>query len=459
MKLNTASTHALQRADIQHHAHPFTDPKKLAEHGSRIITRGKGVEIWDNDGNKYLDGMAGLWCVNIGYGRSEIAERVKQQIEDLCYYNSFFMTATPTQIELAKTIASLTPEGLDHVFFGTSGSDANDTASRLVRHYWDVKGKPTKKTIISLTHAYHGSTITGASLGGWEIMHKMGSTLQAGHLHIMPPYWYDFGRNQTKDDFGLTAANALDEAIQKAGADNIAAFIAEPVMGAGGVIPPPDTYWPAVQEICRKHDILLIADEVITGFGRTGEWFGSITYDIQPDIMNMAKGVSSGYAPISATVISNDVHDVLSEGGDIAHGFTYSGHPVCCAAALENIRIMKDEKIIEHVTEIAAPHFQQRLRELADHPLVGEARGVGLLGALEIVKNSKEGTKFSPERRVAARCVDKGFEKGVIMRAVRDVLEFSPPLIISNTDIDRLFDCARQCLDAVAEEEATIVDD
>ncbi len=452
----SSSTAALQRADIKYHAHPFTDPKKQAADGSLIISRGKGVEIWDNDGNKYLDGMAGLWCVNIGYGRTEIAERVKQQLEELCYYNSFFMSTTPTQVELAETIAGLTPAGLDHVFFGTSGSDANDTACRLVRHYWDLKGKPNKKTIISLVHAYHGSTITGASLGGWTAMHRMGSTLQAGYKHIMPPYWYDFGRNQTKEEFGRKAAQALDEAITEAGADTIAAFIAEPVMGAGGVIPPPDTYWPAIQEICRKHDILLIADEVITGFGRTGHWFGSITYNIEPDILNMAKGLSSGYMPISATAVRDTVYDVLRSGGEIAHGFTYSGHPVCCAAALENIRIIKDEKILEYVREVAAPHFQEKLQQLGEHPIVGEARGIGLLGALELVQDSKEGTKFPLEKRVAMRCVKKGFENGIIMRAVRDVLEFSPPLIITTAEIDLLFDRARYCLDKVAQEERVL---
>ncbi|WDI30103.1 aminotransferase [Hyphococcus flavus] len=456
MTKTPASTAALQLADKKHHAHPFTDPKALAENGSRIISRGKGVEIWDNDGNKYLDGMAGLWCVNIGYGRNEIAERVKSQIEELCYYNSFFMSATPTQIELAETISSLTPEGLNHIFFGTSGSDANDTASRLVRHYWDLKGKPTKKTIISLIHAYHGSTITGASLGGWPAMHKMGSTLQAGYTHIMPPYWFEFGRNQSKEDFGLKAAQALEDAILLAGADNIAAFIAEPVMGAGGVIPAPDTYWPMVQEICKKHDVLLIADEVITGFGRTGEWFGSFTYNIKPDILNMAKGLSSGYAPISATAVSDDMYAVLSAGGEISHGFTYSGHPVCCAAALENIRIMKDEKIVEYVRDVAGPHFQNKLQEFADHPLVGEARGVGLLGALELVRDPKQGEKFAPEKRVAIRCVEKGFENGIIMRAIREVLEFSPPLIITTQEIDLLFDRARYCIDEVAKEEGIL---
>lgn len=398
--------------------------------------------------------MAGLWCVNIGYGRTEIGERIKEQVEQLCYYNSFFMSTTPTQVELASVIAELTPEGLDHVFFGTSGSDANDTATRLVRHYWDIKGKPAKKAIISLIHAYHGSTITGASLGGWRKMHEMGSTLQPGHIHIMPPYWFDFGRNEKKDEFGKRAAQALEEAILNAGADNIAAFIAEPVMGAGGVITAPSTYWPAVQEVCRKHDILLIADEVITGFGRTGSWFGCHTMNIQPDVMTMAKGLSSGYLPISATVVSNRVFDVIAGGGELAHGYTYSGHPVACAAALENIRILKEEKIIEYVRDVAAPHFQKRLKEFDDHPIVGETRGVGLLGAIELVKDPAAGEKFPTSRTVAARCVEKGFQKGIVIRGVRDVLEFSPPLIITPQDIDTLFDRTRYCLDEIAREEA-----
>ncbi len=453
MKKTPETTAALRRSDIDHHFHPFTDPKKLERVGSRIIEHGKGVEIWDTDGNKYLDGMAGLWCVNVGYGRKEIGERAKEQIERLCYYNSFFMSTTPTQIELAKTIAELTPNGLDHVFFGTSGSDANDTATRLVRHYWDIKGKPGKKAIISLIHAYHGSTITGASLGGWRRMHEMGSTLQPDHIHIMPPYWFEFGKNEDRNDFGKRAAKALEDAILEAGPDKIAAFIAEPVMGAGGVIPAPPTYWPAVQEICRKHDILLVADEVITGFGRTGSWFGCDTMNIQPDVMTMAKGISSGYVPISATVVSNSLFSVIAEGGEIAHGFTYSGHPVACAIALENIRILKEEKIIEYVRDVAAPYFQRRLQEFADHPIVGETRGVGLLGAIELVRNPAEGIKFPESQGVAARCVEKGFQNGIVIRGVRDVLEFSPPLIITTQEIDTLLDRTRYCLDQIAKEE------
>lgn len=382
-----------------------------------------------------------------------MAECIRDQAEQLCYYDSFFMSATPTQVELAGTIASLTPGALNRIFLGISGSDAIDTTARLVRQYWRLKGQPKKKTIISLIHAYHGSTATGASLGGWKSMHEMGSTLQPDRIHVMPPYWFEFGRNETKEDFGRKAARAVEEAILQAGAESIAAFIAEPVMGAGGVIPPPNTYWPEIQNICRKHDILLIADEVITGLGCTGSWFGSHTFDIQPDIMTMAKGLSSGYASISAIAIGDDVYSVIVEGGEVAHRFTYSGHPVCCAAAIENIRILKDTDIITYVRNVAGPHFQKRLREFSDRPIVGEARGIGLLGALELVRDPKQGIGFAPERHVAARCAAQGFQRGIVIRAVRDVLEFSPLLVITKAEIDLLFDRTRSCLDKIAAEE------
>lgn len=452
MAYHNRSTADWQRLDARHHLHPFTDPAVLARDGARILCKGDGVYLWDVDGKRYLDGMAGLWCVNVGYGRASLAQAMARQAEELAYYNAFFMTATPAQAELAARIADLTPGDLNHVFFGNSGSDANDSIVRTVWHYWRTLGQPKRRVFISRLHAYHGSTLTGASLGGWKNMHALGDTLLPGFEHIMPPYWYVFGGDLTPDDFGLVAAEALEKKILEIGPDNVAAFIGEPVMGAGGVIVPPATYWPEIQRICRNYGILLIADEVICGFGRTGEWFGSQTLGITPDIMTIAKGLSSGYAPISAMVLSDDVYRVLADGGEFAHGYTYSGHPVSCATALENIRIMEEESLVARVRDDIGPYFQHKLRSLGDHPLVGEVRGVGLLGGVELARDKATRTLFDSTLKVGAFCMNLAFERGVIIRAIRDVLEFSPPLIITHQQVDTLIDETRAILDAAAQQ-------
>jgi len=450
-KTHNRPTAEWQRLDTAHHLHPFTDYKALGKKGSRIITRAEGVYLWDSDGNKILDGMAGLWCVNIGYGRKELVEAGCRQLETLPFYNNFFQTTHPPAVELAALLAEVTPAGLNHVFFTNSGSEANDTMVRMARRYWDLMGKPWRHIIISRENAYHGSTMAGASLGGMAPMHAQGGLPIPGIEHIGEPYWYKLGGELTPDEFGLKAARRLEKRINEVGPDNVAAFIAEPVQGAGGVIVPPDTYWPEITRICEKHGILLVVDEVICGFGRTGEWFGSDYYGLKPDLMPMAKGLSSGYLPIGGVMVSDRVSEVfIDKGGEFFHGYTYSGHPVAAAVAVENIRLLRDEGIIERVRDETAPYFQKRLRELADHPLVGEVRGIGMLGAIELVRDKQGRKAFENEGDVGGRCRDHCFENGLVMRAVLDSMILSPPLVITPVQMDELFDKARRCLDLTA---------
>jgi len=410
-------TREWQTLSSDHHLAPFSDFKQLKEKGPRIITHAKGVYLWDSEGNQILDGMAGLWCVAIGYGRDELAEAASKQMRELPYYNLFFQTAHPPVLELSKAIADIAPEGMNHVFFTGSGSEGNDTMLRMVRHYWAIKGQPNKKTIISRVNGYHGSTVAGASLGGMTYMHEQGDLPIPGIVHIPQPYWFAEGGDMSPEEFGIWAANQLEEKILELGVDNVGAFIAEPIQGAGGVIVPPDSYWPRIKEILAKYDILFVADEVICGFGRTGEWFGSDFYDLKPDMMTIAKGLTSGYIPMGGLIVRDEVVAVLNEGGDFNHGFTYSGHPVAAAVALENIRIMREEKIIQRAHEKAAPYLQKRLRELSDHPLVGEVRGVGLLGAIELVKDKATRARYEG-RGVGMICRQFCFDNGLIMRAV-----------------------------------------
>ncbi|MEN0105028.1 MAG: aspartate aminotransferase family protein [Pseudomonas sp.] len=441
-------TRQWQELSNNHHLAPFSDYKQLKEVGPRIITRADGVYLWDSEGNKILDAMAGLWCVAIGYGRDELADAAAAQMKELPFYNTFFMTAHPPVLELAKTIAELAPAHMNHVFFTGSGSEGNDTMLRMVRHYWQVKGKPQKKVVIGRINGYHGSTVAGAALGGMQGMHEQSGTLP-DIVHIPQPYWFGEGGDMSPAEFGIWAADQLEKKILEVGEDKVAAFIAEPIQGAGGVIVPPDTYWPRVREILAKYDILFAADEVICGFGRTGEWFGSDYYGNTPDLMTIAKGLTSGYIPMGGLIVSDKVAEVINEGGDFNHGFTYSGHPVAAAVALENLRIIREEKILEKVRAETAPYLQKRLRELADHPLVGEVRGLGMLGAIELVKNKKTRERFEG-KGVGMICRGHCFNNGLIMRAVGDTMIIAPPLVISKTEIDELVEKARKCLDLTA---------
>jgi putrescine---pyruvate transaminase len=446
------STTRWQELDTRHHLHPFTHYQNLAKEGSRIIVRADGAYLWDSEGNKLLDGMAGLWCVNAGYGRKALAEAAHQQMLELPYYNTFFKTATPPSIDLAEILVGLTPPGFNRVFYGSSGSDANDTIVRLVRHYWALEGQPERQIVIGRENGYHGSTMVGASLGGMKYMHVQGGLPLPGFSHIMQPYWYALGGDMTPEAFGLKAAQALEERVLQLGADKVAAFIGEPIQGAGGVIIPPSTYWPEIQRICRKYDILLIADEVICGFGRTGNWFGCDTFTIQPDFMSLAKGITSGYLPLSAIMVGDRVANVLTDkGGEFAHGYTYSGHPTCCAVAIANIAILQDEGLIERVRDETGPYLAARLATLADHPLVGEVRSCGFIGAVELVEDKARRKVFDPKLEVGIRCRDFCFKHGIVMRATRDTMLVSPPLMWTKAHIDEYVSAVRKALDDTAE--------
>ena len=436
---------------LNHHLPPFTNYKDLNQNGVRIISNASGNYIYDNDNNKILDAMAGLWCVNIGYGRSELAEIAKEQMLKLPYYNSFFKTNNIPTAELSHKLAQITPKGLNHTFFANSGSEANDTIIRMVRHYWCLDGQPQKRIIIGREYGYHGSTIMSASMGGMVDMHKQ-SAKEKDFYHIPAPYSFKYQGNQSVELFSETASGWLEEKILELGAQNIAAFVAEPIQGAGGVIIPPEGYFSHIQKICKKYDILFIVDEVITGFGRTGKWFASDKMHLEPDMMTLAKGLTSGYIPMSAVMVGERVSSkFIKEGGEFNHGFTYSGHPVATAVALENIRIIENEKLIQNAANNIIPYLSSKIKTLDDHPLVGETRTYGMLGCVELVKE-KSGPKFFENTGEAgAICRDFCIKNGLMMRAVRDGMIMSPSLTISKNEIDEMFNKLRVSLDQTLE--------
>ncbi|MBT8102443.1 MAG: aspartate aminotransferase family protein [Gammaproteobacteria bacterium] len=428
-----------QELDKEHHLHPFTDHKSLHQKRSRIITRADGVYIYDADGNRILDGMSGLWCENAGYGRQELIDAATAQMKELPYYNNFFQCAHPPSIELASMIQDISPPQFNRVFFAGSGSESNDTIVRMVRTYWDLMGQPGRHTIISRHNAYHGSTVAAASLGGMKPMHKQSGLPIPGIVHVDQPYWFGSDRSLSPDEFGLATARSLEEKIKEVGPDTVAAFIAEPIQGAGGVIVPPDTYWPEVQRICDEYGILLISDEVITGFGRLGEWFGADYFQTRPDFMPFAKGVSSGYLPIGGVLVSDRVADVLIEkGGEFFHGYTYSGHPVACAVAIANIKLIQNENLVERIKNDIGPYLQEKWRALGEHPLVGDTRMVGLMGAFEIVKSKETLQRFDKKQGAGAVFRDTLIEDGVCMRAVGDTIICAPPFVLSHAEADEM---------------------
>jgi putrescine aminotransferase len=450
MNKTTRSTADWQAADAAHFLHPFTDFQGLAKKGSRIITRADNIYLWDSDGHKILDAMSGLWCVNVGYGQEALAEAAAKQMRELPFYNAFFQTATPPAIALAELLAEVTPPQFRHVFFSGSGSEGNDTVVRMVRRYWDLLGQPQRSVIISRNNAYHGSTMAGASLGGMSGMHAQGGLPIPGIVHIEQPYWWEHGRTQglSRDEFGLVAARWLEDRILAVGPDRVAAFIGEPVQGAGGVIIPPATYWPEVQRICDKYGVLLVSDEVICGFGRTGRWFGCETFGFKPDLMTFAKGVTSGYVPLGGVMVGERIAKVLIEqGGEFNHGYTYSGHPVACAVALANIGLVQSLGLVERVQSDVGPYLAEGFRSLAEHPLVGDAETCGLMGALLLVKDKATGAAFADEVGIGMVCRGHCFREGLIMRAVGDRMIIAPPLVITRAQVDEMLALIRRCLD------------
>jgi putrescine aminotransferase len=457
-----SSTHNLTRhwqaLDAAHHVHPFSDAAALAREGVRVITRGEGVHLWDSEGNRIVDGMSGLWCVQVGYGSRELAEAGCEALKTLPYYNHFFKTTNPWTAELAAKLARILPEGHERVLFANSGSEANDSALKLIRYYWNLKGKPDKKIHISRDYGYHGVTMAAASLSGLSPMHTQWDLPLPGFAKVPAPYWFGaeaagFG-DIGPEEFGLLIAERLEDKIRELGADRVASFSAEPVQGAGGLIFPPATYWPEVQRICHEYDVLLHLDEVITGFGRTGEWFGADTYAIAPDIMTMAKGLSSGYQPISAVSLGARMAEtLLSANEELVHGFTYSGHPVACAVSLKNLEVIEKHGLVPRVKHTIGPYLQRRLREAFEaHPLVGEVRGSGLLAAIELVPNKPLRSFFPRDEDVGSRCRNHCFANGLMMRAIRDTMVLAPPLICTEADIDEIVAKAKDAIDRTAKD-------
>src|SRR5450830_1344474 len=389
------STQEIQVLDSAHFIHPFTDHGDLATRGARVITRAEGVYIWDSEGEKLLDAMSGLWCVNVGYGRKALAQAAYDQMMTLPFYNSFFQTTNVPAVKLATKLASLAPKvgdrSFEHVFFSSSGSESNDSNVRMVRRYWDLLGQPQRKVIISRHNAYHGSTMVGASLGGMSGMHAQGDLPIPNISHIEQPYFFENGKSgESADEFGIRAAGWLEEKILQIGAEKVAAFIAEPIQGAGGVIIPPATYWPEIQRIVDKYGILLISDEVICAFGRLGHWFAYEKFGYKPDLVTFAKAVTSGYIPLGGVMVGDRVAKVLIEkGGEFNHGYTYSGHPVACAVGLANLAIMEREQLPQRVRGEMGDYFAKRYAELNDHPLVGMTESCGFVAGLVLVKNKQ----------------------------------------------------------------------
>jgi len=446
------TTRDWQSLDASHYLHPFTDFHELNRKGSRIITRAEGVYIYNSEGHKILDGMSGLWCVNLGYGRKDLADVAARQIQELTYYNSFFQCAHPPAIELAEKLSEISPGSFKHVFYTGSGSEANDTQLKLVRRYWTLMDQPQRMIIIARKNAYHGSTVAGASLGGMGAMHEQLVLEVPGIEHIEQPYHFGLGGDMTPEAFGIQQARLLEQKILELGVDKVAAFFAEPIQGAGGVIIPPVTYWPEIQRICDEYGILLVADEVITAFGRLGEWFGSDYFKIRPDLISFAKGVTSGYLPLGGALVGKRIADVVTtKGGEFAHGFTYSGHPVCAAVALEVLNIMQRERIVERVKTELIPYFKEKWASLAEHPNIGEARSAGMVGALEIVADKESRRRFHKDVGAGMVCRDLCVKNGLVMRAVGDTMIVSPPLVSEKAHIDELLEKAWRSLDMTAE--------
>jgi putrescine---pyruvate transaminase len=452
--MNSAlDTAHIQALDSAHFLHPFTDFKDLAGRGARVITRADGIYIWDSEGARILDAMSGLWCVNVGYGRKALAEAAYQQMLTLPYYNSFFQTTNVPAVQLAAKLASLAPtvgdRSFSHVFYSSSGSESNDSNVRMVRRYWDLLGQPQRKVIIGRHNGYHGSTMAGASLGGMGGMHAQGDLPIPNITHIGQPYFYDEGLpGESAAEFGVRAASWLETKILEVGPDKVAAFIAEPVQGAGGVIIPPDSYWPEIQRIVDKYGILLISDDVICAFGRLGHWFGYEKFGYKPDLITFAKAVTSGYVPLGGVMVGNRVAQVLIEqGGEFNHGYTYSGHPVACAVALANLQILENEQLVEKVRTDLGAYFAHRYAEFNDHPLVGQAESCGFVGGMVLVKDKKTKARFQDDDGVGMLCRRHCFANGLIMRAVGDRMIIAPPLTMTRSDIDDMVGLIRTALD------------
>ena len=433
----------LARKDVANHFHPYTNLRAIEQDAPLIIVEGDGIEVIDDTGKRYIEGMAGLWCASLGFSEKRLAEAAKRQMNTLPYYHSFSGKAHNVVAEVSEKLISLAPTQAlrdGRVIFANSGSEANDTAFKLVHYYHNAIGKPLKKKIIARVKGYHGVTVASASLSGIPTMHKHFDLPIDGVLRTGCPHLYQFAKaGESSEQFATRLADELDALILKEGADTIGGFIAEPVQGAGGVIIPPPTYFEKIQAILKKYEILFIADEVITGFGRTGNLFGSQTYNLEPDMLSTAKMITSAYVPFSALYVSGKIYQACATAsasvGVFGHGYTYSGHPLGCAVALETMKIYEERDLVNHVRAVAAV-FADGLNKFAKHPLVGDVRSVGLIGAVELAEDPKMRTPFDPTRGVGAYLVRRAQEHGLILRAMAgDIIAFCPPLIITEAEI------------------------
>ena len=447
----TQLSNSLANRDIENFLHPYTNLAAHQETGPLVITKGDGVYVYDEAGNKYIEGLAGLWCTALGFDNKRLVEAATKAMEQLPFYHSFGSKSHPTAIDLAERLIELAPVPMSKVFFANSGSEANDTAMKIIWYINNARGKTEKKKIIAREKAYHGVTLMTASLTGLSNNHRDFDLPLDRVLHTDCPHHYHFCEDgESEEEFATRCAENLRKLILDEGPETIAAFFAEPVMGAGGVIPPPATYFEKIQPVLQEYDILFVVDEVICGFGRTGNMFGTETYDLKPDMITVAKALSSGYLPISALMVSDEIFQLMvtesEKIGIFGHGFTYGGHPVPCAVALETLKIYEEMDLVSHV-QLVTPTLQDGLAKLADHPLVGEARGVGLLGALEVVKNKETREIFEVSDGIGAHLANRAQANGLISRAMGDTLAFAPPLIIDNYQINEILAVVEQSLD------------
>jgi 4-aminobutyrate---pyruvate transaminase len=441
--------------DVAYQLHPFTNLGRHQDEGPLVISRGKGVYVSDESGREYLEAMAGLWCTSLGFGETRLAEAASRQLHRLPYYHQFGGKANDVAITLAERLVKLMPVPMSKVFFNNSGSEANESAVKLVWYYNNARGRHRKKKIISRQRAYHGTTMVAASLTGLAASHRDFDLPIPQVRHTDCPYFYRYGKpGESEEQFATRLAENLDALIEREDPDTVAAFIAEPVMGAGGVLVPPATYFDKVQAVLDKHDVLLIADEVICGFGRTGRLFGSETFGLRPDIMTMAKAITSGYLPLSATVISEEIYQACvgqsQKLGVFAHGYTYTGHPAACAVALEVLDIYEERDLVGHVRRLA-PRLQDGLRAFAGHPLVGDVRGIGLVGGVELVPDKPGRGAFEPVGTAGALFVARAQANGMIVRNLQDTISICPPLIISEAELDELLRRFAKALDETAQ--------
>ncbi|WP_034303133.1 aminotransferase [Herbaspirillum sp. RV1423] len=425
---------------LTRHLLPFEDHKFLKSADTRVMVRGKGLYLWDEHGNRFLDALSGLWCTALGYGRPELIEAAARQMETLSYCSQFFNTTHPAVAELSSKLFDILPASYGRILYTNSGSEANEILIKMVRRFWQLAGKPDKKILIARHNGYHGATIGSASLGGMKAMHEFGGLPIADIHHIPEPYWFGYEGALTEQEFGLQAAQELEIRILELGADKVGAFVAEPFQGAGGMIFPPSSYWPEIQRICEKYDVLICADEVVGGFGRTGRWFAHEYFGFEPDMLAIAKGLTSGYIPMGGLVLSRRIGDALADcGGVFAHGLTYQGHPVAAAVALASLRLLDEGGIIDQVESDTGPYLQRCLRQaLGDHVLVGEIQGVGAVAALQLAYIKEEKKRFVNEGTVGQYCMRKAMEHGMLLRAAAARLIVAPALVATHGEIDEL---------------------